>query len=235
MIRNYLSPCHKDLDDLFDLEYPSDPRAQNLRKRRSTESWLRNEIENEDIKFKYFITLTFNRAQTSLINQYLDNKHIKNVILSFFYPRKKPNDRIKVWIFVERHQKGTLHLHLLMEGMDGLTWLMKNNRKIQISKRTLFDVIASDYSIDDLITEALTNHLQTHIRKLGTSKQSVDCRKIGNIQKRVHYVNKSLDSIDFDGWEHIDFENSDFGKSENDFIEDEVTLSPDLLAKIRKL
>ena len=96
-----------------------------------------------------------------------------------------------------------------MEGIDGLTWLMKNNRKISLSKKTLFDIVANDFCMDDVITETLTNHLQQHILRLGKSKQSVDCRSIGNIQKRVHYVNKSLSSFNFDKWEHIDFENSD--------------------------
>ena len=183
--------------------------SKSILARRKTEDWLRRVMKEKSINFRYFITLTFYKAQTNLINQYLDNKHIKRVIIDFFYPNKKPDNRIRVWFFVERHQEGTLHLHLLMEGIDGLTWLMKNNRKISLSKKTLFDIVANDYSMDDVITEALTNHLQTYILRLGKSQQSVDCRSIGNIQKRVHYVNKQLGSINFDAWEHIDFENSD--------------------------
>lgn len=114
-----------------------------------------------------------------------------------------------MWFFVEKHLSGYLHLHILMEGMDALTWLRKNNRRISLSKKTLFNIIARDYSMDDVITEALTNHLQSYVRRLGTGKQSVDMRSIGNVQKRVHYVNKSLSSLNFDGWEHIDFQNSD--------------------------
>ena len=34
-------------------------------------------------------------------------------------------------------------------------------------------------------------------------------RDFGEIKKRIHYVNKSLSSVEFDKWEHIDFENSD--------------------------
>ena len=182
----------------------------NSLKRVITENWLQEIIKKEDIKFRYFLTLSFNKAQTSTISQYLDNKHIKRVILDFFYPNKKPKDRIRIWLFCERHISGFLHLHILMEGMDGLTWLMKNNRKITLSKRTLFDIISDiDYTIDDVITEALTNHLQRYILKLGTGKKSVKNKSIGNIEKRVHYVNKSLSSIDFDKWEHIDFKNSD--------------------------
>ena len=97
-----------------------------------------------------------------------------------------------------------------MEGMDGISWLMSKNRKITISKNTLFQIIADDdYILDDVITEALTNHLQTHIRRLGKSKQSMVSELIKNIDKRVHYCNKSLDSLNFRRWEHLDLENSD--------------------------
>ena len=96
-----------------------------------------------------------------------------------------------------------------MEGMDGITWLEKNNRRITIRKSTLLDIVSRDFSMDDVITEALTNHLQAYIKRLGRGKQSVDFRSIGNVQQRVQYVNKSLNSLDFNNWEHIDFQNSD--------------------------
>ena len=63
--------------------------------------------------------------------------------------------------------------------------------------------------MDDVITEALTNHLKTYVRRLGLGKQSVDMRGIGNIRQAVRYVNKSLSSIEFNQWQHIDFQNSD--------------------------
>ena len=178
-------------------------------KRKTTEEWLEEIIDIKKLQFRYFITLSFNRAQTSIISQYLENRHIKNVLLDFFYPHKKPENRTRVWFFCEKHLSGHYHLHLLLEGIDGLSWLLKNNRKVTLSKKTLFDIVARDFSMDDVITEALTNHLQEHIKRLGKGKQSVDMRGIGNIQKRVQYVNKSLDSIDFNRWEHIDFQNSD--------------------------
>lgn len=192
------SPCH-----LIKPEYVA------TAKRKTTEEWLQEIIDEERLRFRYFITLSFNRAQRCEISQYLDNRHIKRVILDFFYPNKKPENRIKIWFFVEKHLSGSLHLHILLEGMDGLTWLRKNNRRISLSKKTLFNIVARDFSMDDVITEALTNHLQSYVRRLGTGRQSVDMRSIGNIRQRVHYVNKSLSSLDFDKWEHIDFQNSD--------------------------
>jgi hypothetical protein len=180
-----------------------------LSKRKTTEEWLEGVIKEQNIKFRYFLTLSFNKAQSSTLNQYLDNRHIKNVLLDFFYPNKKPNNRIRFWFFVEKHISGQLHVHILMEGMNGITWLEKNNRRITIRKSTLLDIVSRDFSMDDVITEALTNHLQAYIKRLGRGKQSVDFRSIGNVQQRVQYVNKSLNSLDFNNWEHIDFQNSD--------------------------
>tara|TARA_B100001250_G_C19804564_1_gene792667 strand:+ start:1339 stop:1929 length:591 start_codon:yes stop_codon:yes gene_type:complete len=180
-----------------------------LSPRKTTESWLLEVIRKKNIKFKYFITLSFYKAQVSTINQYLDNKHIKKVILDFFYPNRKPKDRIRIWFFIERHKTDYLHLHILMEGVDSWKWITNNNRKITISKKTLFHIVGKDFKMDDVITEALTNHLQMYINKLGKGKQSVDIKKVGNIEKRVHYVNKSFSTLDFNHWEHIDFDCSD--------------------------
>jgi len=182
--------------------------------RKTTEEWLEEVIRRQGIRFRYFLTLSFNKAQTSLINQYLENKHIKNVILDFFYPNKKPKDRIRLWFFVEKHATGCLHTHILMEGVSGLDWLQKNNRKITIRKTTLMSTLSSELSIEDVMIEALTNHLQSYIKRLGTGSQSIDTRTVGDIQKRVQYMNKSLNSLDFDKWDHIDFEYSDLQTNE---------------------
>lgn len=178
-------------------------------RRKTTEEWLEDLVDEKEYRFRYFITLAFNKQQTSYINQYLENRHIKRVILDFFYPNKKPGNRLRIWFFVERHLQGGLHLHLLMEGMDGLDWFRNNNRKVTLSKSTLYNLIADDISFDEVITEALTNHLQTYIKRLGKGEQGVDIRSIGRISSRIQYVNKSLSSIDFSNWEHIDFQNSD--------------------------
>ena len=197
-----LSSCHQDLGE---------SNSARLSARHATETWLHGKVETMSLNFHYFLTLSFAFGSQSTIKQYLDNKHIKKVILDFFYPYgKKPKNRIRLWFFVERHQSGNLHLHILMESMDGLSWLLGKNRKITLSKNTLFKIIADDdYVIDDVITECLTNHLKTYIKKLGNGKKSTNFKKIGEFETRVHYVNKSLEKLDFDGWEHIDFENSD--------------------------
>ena len=198
-----LSPCHYDLDE---------SSSARITARDATEVWLNRKMEDGCFNFQYFITLSFFKATKSPINQYLDNHHIKKVILDFFYPNgKKSKDRIRLWFFVERHKVSRkLHLHILSEGIDGLSWLCGQNRKIEISKDTLFDVIADEeYTLDDVIIEALNNHLKRHIKKLGNGKQATNFKKIGDFSSRIHYVNKSLLKYDFDGWEHIDIQNSD--------------------------
>jgi hypothetical protein len=131
------------------------------------------------------------------------------VIPNFFYLNKKPKNRIRLWFFVERHKSGFLHIHILMEEVSGLEWLSNNNRKVTIRKSTLMEIIGRDFSIENIITQALTHHLQSYILRLGKGSQGINIRYIGDIQKRIQYLNKSLDNLDFDKWEHIDYENSD--------------------------
>jgi len=192
------------------------PRHSNSRsihiatsKRKTTEEWLQELITEKKFHFRYFLTLSFSKQQTCVINQYLENRHIKNVLLDFFYPNRKPADRIRMWFFVERHLSGGLHLHILLEGINGLKWMSENNRKVTLKKSTLFALVAGDIAFDKVIGETLTNHLQMYIRRLGKGRQAVDMRGIGNVETRIQYVNKSLSSIEFSNWEHIDFQSSD--------------------------
>ena len=185
------------------------PQYRGLSKRKTTEAWLKGLVKERGFKFRYFLTLSFYKPQRCIINQYLDNEHIKKVILDFFYPNKKPKNRIRFWLFVEKHKDGDLHLHVLMEGMDEMEWLSKRNRKISIRKTTILDVIQGKQSIGEMMLESLAHHMKRWVFRLGHGKQSFNVKDIGVVDWRIEYLNKSLDSWDFNGWEHIDVRNSD--------------------------
>ena len=185
------------------------PQYRGLPKRKTTESWLKGLVKERGFKFRYFLTLSFYKPQRCIINQYLDNEHIKKVIVDFFYPNKKPKNRIRFWLFVEKHKDGDLHLHVLMEGMDEMEWLSKRNRKISIRKTTILDVIQGKQSIGEMMLESLAHHMKRWVFRLGHGKQSFNAKDIGVVDWRIEYLNKSLDSWDFNGWEHIDVVNSD--------------------------
>ena len=59
------------------------------------------------------------------------------------------------------------------------------------------------------------NHIILHptieewVFRLDYGKQSFNAKDIGGVDWRIEYLNKSLDSLDFNKWEHIDVENSD--------------------------
>ena len=182
---------------------------RGLSKRKTTEAWLKGLVKERGFKFRYFLTLSFYKPQRCIINQYLDNEHIKKVIVDFFYPNKKPKNRIRFWLFVEKHKDGDLHLHVLMEGMDEMEWLSKRNRKISIRKTTILDVIQGKQSIGEMMLESLAHHMKRWVFRLGHGKQSFNAKDIGVVDWRIEYLNKSLDSWDFNGWEHIDVVNSD--------------------------
>ena len=182
---------------------------RGLSKRKTTEAWLKGLAKERGFKFRYFLTLSFYKPQRCIINQYLDNEHIKKVILDFFYPNKKPKNRIRFWLFVEKHKDGDLHLHVLMEGMDEMEWLSKRNRKISIRKSTILDLIQGRQSIGEMMLESLAHHMKRWVFRLGHGKQSFKAKDVGVVDWRIEYLNKSLDSWDFNGWEHFDVENSD--------------------------
>ena len=194
-------------------------------KRWSTERWLEEMIGEFDINFQDFISISFHKPNKDIINQYLDAGHIKNVILDFFYKKNRPVNKIKIWIIVEREGMffrqgknlelepiftGDLHFHILMERVDLDWWLATKNRDITLKKKNLLEFYRGNFPTkEQIMRETLINHLKQKVHKIPKSKQGVDIRDFGEIKKRIHYVNKSLSSVEFDKWEHIDFEHSD--------------------------
>ena len=180
------------------------------KKRIITQDWLMREVDEMNLNFGYWITLSFYSQVDNPVIQYIDNHHIRKVILDFLYPNKKPKNHTRLWFFVEQHKSKKLHIHFLMEQVDYEWWLGSRNRKIILHKNTLSKIISNEYSMNDVFTESLTNHLKEWVNKLGRGKKSTKILPALEVNKRVHYVNKSLDNWNFDKWQHIDYENSDF-------------------------
>ena len=143
-------------------------RDKNSTKRWSTERWLKTMTEQENLEFKDFISISYRHPRKDIIDQYFDNAHIKRVILDFFYPNKKPINRIRLWIFAERQEMffrqgknshlelikgGDLHTHIMMEGIDPQKWITSRNRKITINKSSLNALFRGEYSIEELMKE----------------------------------------------------------------------------------
>ncbi len=197
-------------------------KYKSPRKRRITEDWLMREVDEMNLNFGYWITLSFYSQVDDPVIQYIDNKHIRKVILDFLYPNKKPKNRIRLWFFVEQHKSKKLHLHFLMEQVDYEWWLGSRNRKIILHKNTLSKIISNQHSIDEVFTEALTNHLKERVNKLGKGKKSTKVLPALEMDKRVHYVNKSLNNWNFDKWQHIDFASSDFREQTKNQMENKT-------------
>ena len=164
---------------------------RGLSKRKTTETWLKGLAKERGFKFRYFLTLSFYKLQRCIINQYLDNEHIKKVILTSSI-RIRNQNRIRFWLFVEKHKDGDLHLHVLMEGMDDMEWLSKRNRKISIRKSTILDLIQGRQSIGEMMLESLAHHMKRWVFRLGHGKQSFNAKDIGEVDWRIEYSTSRL-------------------------------------------
>ncbi len=123
------------------------------KKRWSTESWLRDLIEQENFQFKDFLYMSFHTPNKDVVDQYLDNKYIWNVILDFSYKNQRPKSKIRLWFFTERESMffkqrknqdvdvikgGNLHIYIIMDRIDPDWWMDQNNKKITMNKRTIW-------------------------------------------------------------------------------------------------
>ena len=99
-------------------------------------------------------------------------------------------------------------------------------------------IISNNYCLDEVIIEALTIHLKKWVRKLGQGKKASKCvyltegkhKGVSEMEYKVHYCQKSLEKkglptieeYDFNTWEHIDFEASDFDTKKTNKIKEQI-------------
>ena len=169
-------------------------------KRWSTEYWLRNLVVEKDFKFKYFITFSFYKAQAHIINQYLENRFIKKVILDFFYPNgRKPKDRMRIWFFNEVHTDpdsrhfGGFHRHLLVEDIPSEQWRTPSKRMERFlsehDAEALFTALSAGKPTDTQKIALLKRVLRLH-PSVPNGTLGVDVKKIPELNGVLGYCLK---------------------------------------------
>jgi len=179
-----------------------------------TVQFLSECIKSHDIDFRYFMTLSYYSPVYTMGDMVKEHKHIKNVILKYFY-NNIPKDRMRLWFFMERHSSFAYHSHILIEGIDDII----RNRFGYDSTVNSNIILHTTDKMDSMILDGLERHLKKYVKRLGTGGDAVDIRDIGDIEKRLGYVNKEMragiQDIAQEGWtekglwDHIDIQNSD--------------------------
>jgi hypothetical protein len=186
-----------------------------------TVQFLQSKIESQDIQFKYFLTLSYYVSTDDMTYMIKTHKHVKKVILKYLY-NNIPKDRIRIWFFMETHKSGSYHSHILMEGLDDrirMRYCNRNNILFTTTGSTDNIIKYTDGNLDEEIMDCLRVHLQEKVKRLGKGSGSLDIRDIGDLTKRLGYVNKTMRSgiseLALEGytdkglWDHIDWMNSD--------------------------
>ena len=179
-----------------------------------TVQFLSECIKSQDIDFKFFMTLSYYSPVYTMCDIVKEQKHIKNVILKYFY-NNIPKDRMRLWFFMERHSSLAYHSHILIEGIDDII----RNRFGYDSTVNSNIILHTTDKMDSVILDGLERHMKKYVKRLGTGGDAVDIRDIGDIEKRLGYVNKEMRNgirdIAQEGrtekglWDHIDIQNSD--------------------------
>lgn len=186
-----------------------------------TVQFLKERIAEQDIQFKYFITMSYYSPVYTIGDMIKENKHVKMVMLKYFY-NNIPSNRIRIWIFIEKHASSAYHSHILMEGLDDRIRMRycERNDILFIPNGITDNIIKyTDENLDEEIMDGLRVHLQENVKRLGKGSGAVDIREIGDIDRRLGYVNKEMrygiNELALEGytdkglWDHIDWMNSD--------------------------
>jgi hypothetical protein len=186
-----------------------------------TVQFLKERIAEQDIQFKYFITMSYYSPVYTIGDMIKENKHVKMVMLKYFY-NNIPNNKIRIWFFIEKHASSAYHSHILMEGLDDRIRdrYCERNSILFIPTGSTDNIIKyTDEDLDEEIMDGLRVHLQKKVQRLGKGSGSLDIRDAGEIDRRLGYVNKTMRSgisefalegyTDKGLWDHIDWMNSD--------------------------
>ena len=158
---------------------------------------LKDEIDSNDFKFKYFLTVDYYFKMTDTSRLIQDNHHLYTLIRSFY------KSDIKMFFFNEKHLKNPsspnyrgFHRHILIEDASEYRWKHPTKQLSNWLKNLNADEIQmfSEYFVDDaflpLKLTLLRKVLRRFHRSTPTGKKGMRLLPVNNIDGLLSYCTK---------------------------------------------
>ncbi len=177
---------------------------------------LQEQLNKNDLRFYWYITLEYHYKNTDLNKVRSDNERFRYVIRKFF------RSDIRMWFFNERHHnsekiKGGFHRHILMESIPEDCWKTRTNQMdkfiLELDPSILFGINFGETPTVQNQSDLLDKVIRGFNLSIPNGKDAVDIRPLtaekGGITGALEYNTK-------DNWKYgerieevIDWENSD--------------------------
>ena len=177
---------------------------------------LQEQINKNDLRFYWYITLEYHYKNTDLRKVRSDNERLRHVIRKFF------RSDIRMWFFNEIHRnsekiKGGFHRHILMESIPEDCWKTRSNQMdkflLELDPSIIFGINFGDTPTVTQQTDLLNKVIRGFNKSIPNGQDAVDIQPLtaekGGITGVLEYNTK-------DNWKYgerieevIDWENSD--------------------------
>ena len=173
---------------------------------------LISEISRNKIKITHFITLTYPFKNLSWKNTVKDNKRVSRILRKFskYYPRL-------IW-FIEKHDNGGYHRHLLCEDpfkvYDAIGTLNCREDLSRVARsvfdKTSLEMMSSNGSgVINFRERLLRNAIVQHNKMVADNEASCHIQKEEDVRSRVSYLTKQFWKKGMEPQDVVDFSNSD--------------------------
>jgi len=188
---------------------------------------LFEDVLNNGISFKYFITIPYYYKQTNYKKVKEDNKKLRAKIRRFF------KEDLRMCFFIERHPDPSskhhlgFHRHILLEEIPSSKWISPTTSMITFLNKISPDAryeVASQSGISDLNKTALLKRVCRLCKSVPNGLIGLDIRPIYDIHRLLGYCTKQSGTL----MPHdavIDRDNSDIGNAWLNQIEDQISIS----------